>query len=157
MDQCFVGDQSATYRFLTSSAQFITELKQCPIVDKNQVLLYLTQEQAIKACRAAGKYKEDTLLLPFYNRLINKSPSTFTNIWLNVNIAVLPLTLHTINSLLQSSKCRQMERNSLKLYSQSGAELVWKVKKIPLLFIIQGNKRQFFSDGIYLWLSHAGI
>lgn len=51
------------------------ELKQCPIVDKNQVLLYLMQEQAIKACLAASKYKEDTLLLPFYNRSINNSPS----------------------------------------------------------------------------------
>lgn len=73
------------------------------------------QEQAIKACLAAGKYKEDTLLLPFHHRSIKKSLSTFTNIWLNVNIAVLLLILHTINSLLQSRKCRQMETNSLKL------------------------------------------
>lgn len=116
------------------------------------------QEQIIKACLAAGKHKEDTSLFPFYSRLINKSRSTSTNICLNVNIAVLLLTLNTINSLLQSRKCRQMETNLLKLYSKSKAELVWKVKKKKtLLFIIQTNKRQFFSDGIYLWLSHAGI
>lgn len=86
------------------------------------------QEQAIKACLAAGKYKEDTLLLPFYNRLINKSPRTFTNIWLNVKIAIL-LIMHTINSLLQSKKWMQMETSSPKLYSKSGAELGLKVKK----------------------------
>lgn len=108
------------------------------------------QEQIIKACLAAGKYKEDTSLFPFYSRLINKTLSTSTNIWLNVNIAVLLLSLNTINSLLQSRKFRQMETNLLKLYSKSKAELVWKVKKKPLLFIIQTNKRQFFSDGIYL-------
>lgn len=93
-------------------APFITELKQCPIVDKNQVLLYPMQEQSIKARVAAGKYKEDTSLLP---SSINRSPSTFTNIWLNVNIAVLLLTSNTINSLLQNRKCRQIETNWLKL------------------------------------------
>lgn len=52
------------------------ELKQCPIVDKNQVPLYLMQEQSIKALVATGKYKEDTLLLPlsiskhFYKYLV---------------------------------------------------------------------------------------
>lgn len=136
------------YSFLTSSAPFIPELKQCPIVDKNQVLLYLMQEQAIKACLAAGKYKEDTLLLPFYHRSIKKSLSTFTNIWLNVNIAVLLLILHTINSLLQSRKCKQMETNSLKLTSKSGAELVWKVKKkSPVSLLFRQTKGNSFRMG----------
>lgn len=98
------------------------------------------QEQTIKACLAVGKYKEDTSLLPFYNRLINKSPSTFTNIWLNVKIAILLLVMHTINSLLQSRKWRQMETSSPKLYSKSGAELGLKVKKTPTLYYSDKQK-----------------
>lgn len=103
------------------------------------------QEQTIKACLSAGKYKEDTLLLPFYNRLINKSPSTFTNIWLIVKIAILFLIMHTTNSLLQSRKWRQKKTSSPKLYSKFGAELGLKVKKNPLTLYYSDKQKAILS------------
>lgn len=38
-DQYFVCDQSVIYSLVPPPVQFIKELKQCPIVDKNQVLI----------------------------------------------------------------------------------------------------------------------
>lgn len=103
------------------------------------------QEQAIKACLAAGKYKKDTLWLPFYNSLINKSPSTFTNIWLNVKIAILFLIMHTINFFLQSRKWRQVATSSPKLYNKFGAELGLKVKKTLTLHYSGKQKAILFG------------
>jgi len=108
------------------------------------------QEQTAKACLAAGKYKEDTLLLRFYNRLIDKTQSTFTNIWLNVRIAILLLIMHTINSLLQSRRWRQMETSLPKLHSKSGAELGLEVKKNPNSLLFRQTKGNSFQISGYL-------
>lgn len=107
LDQYFVCDQSVIYSFLTSSTQFIVELKQCSIVDKNQVLIpdAGTDHKGLPSCRQAKLVS----FLPFCNCLTNKSPSTFANIWFNVKIAIVLLIKLTFNPLLQSRKWKRIE------------------------------------------------
>lgn len=114
---------------------------------------YLMREQTIKACLAAGKYKEDILFLPFCSSLINNSLSTFTNIWLNVKITTVLLITHTFNSLLQKKKWRQIGTSQPKLCSKFGAEVGLKVKKTLSLYYSDTQKAILFGYNLSLVIS----
>lgn len=139
------------YSFLTSSTQFIVELKQCSIVDKNQVLIpdAGTDHKGLPSCRQA----KEVSFLPFCNCLTNKSLSTFANIWFDVKIAVVLLIMLTFNPLFQSRKWKQVETSQPKFCSKSGAALGLKVKKILTLSYSDRQKVILFGYHLSLVIS----
>lgn len=130
------------YSFLTSSTQFIVELKQCSIVDKNQVLIpdAGTDHKGLPSCRQA----KEVSFLPFCNCLTNKSLSTFANIWFDVKIAVVLLIMLTFNPLFQSRKWKQVETESAKVLQQIWSCIRIESEEYPNSFLFRQTKGNSF-------------